>query len=207
MKYAARPDINKILDVGTWNGKGTTLCLVTGACMKGDVSRVSIVSVEANKELYGVACKTWETKPPFLHLLYGTLSKDIMKPHEVTKHPLFEKVKEHYQMHYTRDCCNIINAPEIDFQHAVVDLAVLDGGEFCGESDFRCCMGVRPRVIALDDINVMKNSNNYAWLLKNNMKWELKESGEDRNGWAIFERKKNHALEEILKQYHEKYGK
>ena len=61
-------------------------------------------------------------------------------------------------------------------------------------------------MIALDDINMIKNSNSYAWLMKNNEKWQLMESGQDRNGWAIFERKRNLELEKMLKMYHEKYG-
>lgn len=207
IKQAARSDINTFLDVGTWTGQGTTQCLAYGAHLKYGKSHISIVSVEANKKLHEIACQNWSAnKPPFLHLLHGTLSKDIMKPNEIMAHPLFEKVKTHYELHYTTDCFSIIGAPLIDFQGAKVDMVVLDGGEFCSESDFKCCMALSPKVIALDDINVIKNSNNYAWLLKNNKKWRLMESGEDRNGWAIFERQRNFNLEDMVKMYNEKYA-
>jgi len=207
VKYAARPDINKMLDVGTWTGQGTTECLAYGAHLKQLNSQLSIVSVEANSQLHKIACQYYgANKPPFLHLICGTLTKDIMKPNDIIKHPLFEKVKTHYELHYTKDVCHTINAPLIDFQGAKVDMVVLDGGEFCGESDFNCCMTLCPKVIALDDINVIKNSNNYAWLMKNNKKWQLMDSGEDRNGWAIFERKRNFDLEDMVKMYNEKYG-
>lgn len=206
MKEASRPGINKILEVGTWNGAGTTLCLVTGICMKNDTSKVSIVSVEANAEMYKTACKTWERKPPFLHLLHGTLSKEIMTPLEVESHPLFSKVKAHYDLHYMTDCNSIVKSPEIDFENTSVDMVVLDGGEFCGRADFRCCLKLNPTIIALDDINVIKNRDTYNLLIKHKQEWVLVDSGEDRNGWAIFRRNQKPTIEEILKMYAEKYG-
>ena len=207
MKQVSRPEINKVLDVGTWNGAGTTLCLVTGACMKDDTSKVSIVSVEANAEMHKTACKTWERKPPFLHLLCGTLTKEILTPTEIEAHALFSKVKAHYDLHYMSDCNSIIKAPEIDFQNASVDMVVLDGGEFCGQADFRCCLKLLPKIVALDDINVIKNRDNYNLLLKNKGEWVLIDSGEDRNGWAIFRRNQKTSIEEVLKMYTEKYNK
>jgi hypothetical protein len=205
--HAARSDINKILDIGTWNGQGTTECLVYGAQFKYPNKDLSIVSVEANKKYHEIACKYYsQNKPPFLHLLHGTLTKEIMTPTEVQAHPLFDKVKTHYDLHYMSDIQSIINSPEIDFENAKVDMVVLDGGEFCGKADFRCCLKLMPKIIALDDINVIKNRDNYNLLLKNKAEWVLVDSGEDRNGWAIFRRNHKSSLEEILKTYTEKYG-
>jgi hypothetical protein len=180
---ASESDYTSFLDVGTWNGQGTTKCLYDAV---GKREGVRIYSVESNAAMYGEAVAYWTPCPPSLNLLYGTLSKGAMTEAEIRAHPLFEDVEVHFNIHYEQDCKDLEGAPIVELP-AQIDMVVLDGGEFCGVADFRRASLLKPKVIALDDIRVMKNSENYQRLLAD-PEWELLGRGKDRNGWAIFRR-------------------
>jgi hypothetical protein len=183
MEIALESDYTSFLDVGTWNGQGTTRCLYDAV---GERPGAHIYSVESNAALYEEAVAFWTPCPPSLHLLYGTLSKGAMTGEEIRAHPLFEDVEVHYNIHYEQDCKDLEAAPIVELP-AKIDMVVLDGGEFCGVADFRRAILLEPKVIALDDIRVMKNRENYERLLAD-PEWEILGRGKDRNGWAIFRR-------------------
>lgn len=174
------------LDVGTWNGEGTTMCLYEGVANRKDLNDVRIYSVEANKEMLLKAVQFWKPiSPPFLQLIHGTLHKRIMTKEHVMKDSLFPSIKNHFDLYYEEERRVTTEAPELKLS-GVIDFVVLDGGEFSGRWDFEVALALDPKVIALDDINVMKNSYAYNYLLLDRSKWELHSKGNDRNGWAIF---------------------
>ena len=184
MEVASDPAYDTFLDVGTWKGGGTTLCLVRGAMNRLETK---IYSVEANQQLYHEACKNWENRPACLELLWGKLTNQIMLAHQIESHPLFKKIKEHYQLWYRQDVIDVARAPIVVLP-ASVDVVVLDGGEFTGAGDMERALQLNPKVIALDDIYVMKNCENYDMLI-NSEEWALWRHGTERTGWAIFKRR------------------
>ena len=174
------------LDVGTWNGEGTTMCLYEGIANRKHVNDVMIYSVEANKEMLLKAVQFWKpVSPPFLQLIHGTLHKRIMDRQHVMNDHLFPSIKNHFDLYYEEECRVIIDAPELKLS-GDIDFVVLNGGEFSSRYDFEVIMGLHPKVIALNDINVIKNNYAYNNLLLDRSKWELHSKGSDRNGWAIF---------------------
>ena len=46
--------IKNIVDIGSWNGIGTTLCCVLGAISRPIYQPVSIISLETNTEFYNI---------------------------------------------------------------------------------------------------------------------------------------------------------
>jgi hypothetical protein len=181
IELASESEYTSFLDVGTWNGQGTTRCLYEAV---GERPGVHIYSVESNAKMYEEAVGFWTPCPPSLHLLYGTLSKGALTEAEIRAHPLFNDVETHFHLHYAQDCKDLEAAPIVELP-AKMDMVILDGGEFCGEADFRRASLLYPKVIALDDIRIMKNRDNYERLLADS-EWELVGRGKDRNGWAIF---------------------
>ena len=173
------------LDVGTCVGQGTTLCLYLG--LKGR-SEAKLFSVEANRTMYEKACAFYTPRPENVHLLLGKLAGQIMGVHEICSHPLFEKVNQHFQLYYTQDVIDMCFSPTVG-NLPNMDVVVLDGGEFCGQGDMEAALKLNPKVIALDDINVIKNHANHKWLLQN-PEWKLLGTGPENHGWSIFERVK-----------------
>jgi hypothetical protein len=177
VKLARHPDYYTYLDVGTWNGQGSTKILVDNCLNK------RIYSVEANQSFYKIASDFYKPCPENLFLLWGKLSRSMMSSSQIECHPLFNVVKEHYRVHYKQDCIDFTRAPIVNLP-AYADVVILDGGEFCGEGDLERTLTLNPIVIALDDTKVMKNNDNNKKL--KNMGWTLLASGDDRNGWSIW---------------------
>jgi hypothetical protein len=184
----ASDDNNKIiLEVGTWDGQGTTKCLVKGVLNQRNPLNAHIYSIEANKDFFNKAVKHWNNGPKFLHLINGTLHSDILSPHEITTHPLFHKVKAHYNLWYDDEKNSVKNSPTVRIQ-TPVDFAILDGGEFSTEGDWNVVKKQNPKIVALDDTSVIKCYNIRKELM-NSPYWKvLYDEPNDRNGWAVFER-------------------
>jgi hypothetical protein len=182
IKLAQNPSYKVFLDIGTWNGLGSTKILVDW--LHND-SLCKIYSVEANMSMYDIACSNWKEKPNCLELLYGKFSNEIMTEADVRAHPSFNDVKNHFDLHYYQDVIDFQKAPIVSLPE-YVDVVIADGGEFCGLSDMNCYLKLNPKIIALDDVNVMKNCDVKPYLLKNG--WVLTAEGNDRNGWAVLRR-------------------
>jgi hypothetical protein len=173
----------KYLDIGTCLGQGTTLCLYSGLKNRPETK---LFSVEANRTMYEKACDFYTPRPANVRLILGKMADGIMPVYEICRHPLFEKVNHHFQLHYTQDVIDMTLSPIVE-NLPNMDVAVLDGGEFCGAADMEAVLALKPKVIALDDINVIKNNANHNWLA-GNREWELLATGYDNNGWSIFRR-------------------
>jgi len=64
-----RSDINTVVEIGTWNGMGSTKCIADALLSRFDES--NLVSIESNRKMHEVAKRAWDD----LTLNY----KDFMK--------------------------------------------------------------------------------------------------------------------------------
>jgi len=197
VKLARHSDYYTYLDIGTWNGQGSTKILVDNCLNK------RIYSVEANQSFYKMATDFYNPCPKNLFLIWGKLSGSMLSMSQIESHPLFPAVTEHYKQHYKQDCIDFARAPYAQLP-AYADVVVMDGGEFCGEGDLAKVLTLEPIVIALDDTKVMKNFDNNKKLKE--MDWTLLASGDDRNGWAIWkcpdsDKKRYHDMYRYLEKY------
>jgi len=173
---------NTFLDIGTWNGLGTTLCLVNAL---NNRPNAKIYSIEANKSLHEIALKNWPSTPNNLELIWGTLSHKILSEEEIKANPLFPNIQEHFNIHYKQDVHDSVNAP-IATLPSVIDVVIMDGGEFCGEADLAAVELLNPLIICMCDTNVIKNSANLKKLLDDKRYVCLQNNTDSKNGWAVF---------------------
>jgi len=180
---ASNPRYTVFVEVGTWNGEGSTLCLAEGMMDRKDAN---LISLETNYTQWALAKKFWADRQHAfkLHLLHGRLGDRIMTDKEVLEHPLFERIKEHYALHYTQDVADFKASRRVHLR--ACDVVLLDGGEFSSYSDWKAVEGLSPRIVALDDVNVLKNAEVLKELLEAG--WKLIWKTEERNGAAILER-------------------
>ena len=89
-------------EIGTWNGRGTTRCVVQAIIDKENSEHNIFWSVEADPKFYDLAVNFYSDKyNSFLHLLKGTVNtKGVMTREEVQNHPLFQSIYGHYVLHY-----------------------------------------------------------------------------------------------------------
>lgn len=179
---ASNKEYSTFLDIGTWNGMGTTKCLIIATNSRPNTM---IYSVEANNTMFNEAVTNWKTMPPNLKLLYGRICETMMSYDEITTSSKFRDVEQHFLKHYGQDSYDFTNTPIVSLPEQI-DVVILDGGEFCGQGDFVATMKLCPKIIALDDTKCMKNNRNLDILLNDSRNWECLEMSDDRNGWAIF---------------------
>ena len=182
LEIARNPRYSSFCEVGAWNGCGTTKCIFEGIRNReGTV----MYSIECDKNMFAQAYEIWKNIPK-VHLLYGTLHRNIMTRDQVESHPAFHLVKDHYNLWYSTDLYTIQNSPLISVPNC--DVILLDGGEFSTQGDWDILYNSNLKVIILDDTFVIKTSNIRAQLL-NDTDWKcVYDTPSDRNGCSIFER-------------------
>jgi hypothetical protein len=193
--YAELPEIQMILEVGTWKGNGTTACLVEGIRKKLEKETslfCHCFSVESNLKFLMEANGLWMPRAlPFLQLMYGKLHSDgLLTRAQIEADQKYADVRTHYDLWYEQDRRDYAAAPLIESKYLPnqIHMIVLDGGEFSGYADWSSLKEKNPIIVALDDTNVMKNYKVYEELM-NDKAWEKRHGNNDRHGWAIFVRK------------------
>jgi hypothetical protein len=174
--------IKTICEVGAWNGEGTTACIYDG--FRGD--KKQLYSIEGDPEMYAQAARKWNGVPG-VQLMHGTLHRNIMSRDEVLAHPLFPKIRNHYNIWYDTEERACKTAPIV--QVPKCDCILLDGGEFSTQGDWNVLSHPDLKAVILDDVSVIKTSGIYAMLSASN-DWVCTFISYERNGSAIF-RKKN----------------
>ena len=176
--------IQNIFEVGSWNGEGSTICIMNSIINKPNSV---LYSLEANIDMYNKSVKFWSkfNTNNKLNLLNGTLHQKIADINELNK--LYNNNIPYFNEHYIPEkklleISNVININDINN----IDLIILDGGEYSSEEDFNILINKNPKVICLDDVNVYKCKKIRENLLNNN-EWKLyKENLNQRHGWSIF---------------------
>lgn len=176
---AKSPEVQSIVEVGTWWGLGSTYCIKKGLEARENPIREGY-SIECVRERYVEACRNLEPMPESFFLLWGSvISYEELKGLE---HKLSRKHKEWFE----QDLKHIKKAPFIGnpMEGQVVDLCILDGGSFSGLFDF-FRIGVNSKYLILDDTITFKHSKTRLYILSHN-NWEvLVDDLQDRNGYMI----------------------
>ncbi len=148
---ASLPEVNTIVDVGTWSGLGTTLCIIQG--IQGTDKK--LFSVELYPNMYTVAQENLKGyMNDNIKLLNGRLinRSDIEYPLPSDMNPSCQ----HYQLYYHTDMEYLDTQPlVIDELPDYIDLLILDGGEYTTYTEYQKLKG-RFTWLVMDDSNVLK---------------------------------------------------
>ena len=169
-------NFNNIVEIGTWNGLGSTK--VIRDAIKPNCQ---FYSVEASSHWYSEALKHNDPIPDNVHFILGRIvefneidDKDLTGDEPTW---LSEDIK-----HYEK-AQNVLNLLPLK-----IDLLLLDGGEFTSFAEFGK-LRERTEYIVLDDTKVRKNR--IVRKIINNSKKEftvLHDVKDDRNGFMIAKR-------------------
>lgn len=179
------------VEIGTWNGQGSTLCFRRG--LEEREKDWKFLSFETDKHFYDQAVAFHGEIDERFKLIYGRIIEieDIMKLDS-------NQVKEHFQFHAHADshhnwfnhdhqaytqCENKSNLlDDID-----IDVLLLDGGEFSTLAEFNYLKD-KTKIIMLDDVRELKTKQIHSILLKDG-DWECLADSQERNGYSIHKRK------------------
>jgi len=180
-KIALSDDVNNIFEVGTWNGQGSTVCIMNAII---DKEKSRLYSIEANPNMYNKAVDYWNNKDikNKLFLLNGTLHNKIPEIKNISLNK--EEIGWYIGEKNVISSANIISIDNINN----IDLILLDGGEFTTQGDFDILIKKNPKYIALDDVNCYKCNKIRSDLILSRNWVVLHENLNDRNGWTILKK-------------------
>ena len=179
-EIAKQPDVKTIVEIGTWNGAGSTRCIIDG--IKDSGSKKTFVTLESNKEQYELASQNLKPYTEFVESLYGRIIEvyDLVWLKNVTLGPeqqqwLWQDIEGY------KECPNVLD--KIPDQ---IDLLLLDGGEFSTIPEF-IKLKSRYKYLVLDDITALKckEINKQLSIKKDHT---LLKSDTERNGFSVFKK-------------------
>lgn len=185
--------LNNILDIGTWNGLGSTKCILLG--IENNINqnqKPKLISIESNKDKNIIAKNNLkyfiENNENNIQILHGSILKknDI---HDIqTIFPQLLNNSEFMRWHNI-DIINIENSPYLyDIIPNELDFVLFDGGEFTTYYEFEKIFLRCTKYIALDDVNAIKCMKIREFLKGHNDWIELNYINE-QNGFALFMKK------------------
>jgi hypothetical protein len=194
-KYSLDPKYKNYVEIGTWNGQGSTKCFMDGILSRTDDS--CLYTLEANIEFYSEASSYWNPfimtyriPYPKLKMLYGRIIEkeelvpiDEVKNHKIfNEHPWLEWRDRNIQEYDA--CDNILsNLPD------KIDVLLLDGGQFSTQAEWGK-LKERTQIILLDDTKTFKTEKIRDEIIKEKDTWEIIfDDTEMRHGTFIASRK------------------
>jgi hypothetical protein len=182
--FAQDSSATTFLEVGTWNGMGSTKCIIEG--LKKRQTPYKFWSLECNSEKSEIARKLYKIDNVHIlnEVLYNKMPEDIMENFPVLKeNPDF--------LHWLNvDIKNMSDKPlflERQGLPEIFDFVLLDGGEFTTYNEFMLLKD-RFRTIVIDDINTHKGPLIKKFLTENDDKYKIIIEHPERNGFLIARR-------------------
>lgn len=172
-EFIKKFDIQNVLEIGTWNGLGSTLVIYNALMSTG--STFSFMSIETDKIAYNYAKKNLK-KFPEIKLKLGRIIEviDLPDPNliDFRKHNLNpENIEWFYQdirrYKKTKNISSLLNDQ--------YDFILFDGGEFSTFAEFKL-LYTRTKFFGLDDIQTYKQYEVIEFIQKNKNKFQLIET-------------------------------
>ncbi len=170
-------EIVDILEIGTYNGLGTTKLILD--VMKSKNTDFNFTSIESDKIFYKEAVKNLKSYSNLVNIKLGRIIEINELPDiesiEFEKHGLSPANKEWYiqDLRRYKKTKNIFSELPNSF-----DLVVFDGGEFCTFPEF-IKLFPNTKYFALDDINTYKQYEVLKYIYENTSSFSLLENSPD----------------------------
>jgi predicted O-methyltransferase YrrM len=173
---------SNIVEIGTWKGLGSTLCIIK-AIIENGLNNANFISIESNFDFHKEAISNLQEFINYVKLLHGRLIgiDEVVSFCKERKSNVNNNwlVEDLYNMSTNNNIFNQI-PNEIDF-------LLLDGGEYSTYLEWKKLKG-RTSIVALDDVVEMK-TREINKELDNDPGYEQIILSNDRNGFAIYRKK------------------
>ena len=172
---AKNKNFKTYLEIGTWNGLGSTKCFIEGFKERNDDFK--FYSLECNSDKSRFAADLYKDVPNVYILNQTLLTEDDYKDAE----KVFPNMAKNW---YKNDMDNIKTCNNFEIEN--VDVVLLDGGEYTTYFEFQKIRD-KCNIIMLDDTNTDK-CRQIVIELKNDTNWKLMVEDDEHNGFAIFKK-------------------
>jgi hypothetical protein len=188
--------IKSALEIGSWDGSGSTSCFVEGmegfdnkslTCLEIDSQR--FLQLQKNMEKYPWVKCVNESSISYNSMIYKEFDKVWDSPYNGL--PRQWNPKEVVQGWFDRDIENLkkINTGFLEKDFSFYESVLIDGGEFVGYSEFKLLKD-RTNFFFLDDAFSAFKTREAANELISSVEWDCLDYHENtRNGFIIFKRR------------------
>jgi hypothetical protein len=179
--YASDKNFKTFLEIGTWNGLGSTKAFVNGFKSRND--DYIFYSLECNREKWFEASKLYQGNDK-IKLLNEVIWNDEPEDfYNIFPQILTNNMYKHWNevdLINMKLCPLFLERPDLP---EVFDLILLDGGEFTTYHEFQILKN-KCKVLMLDDINVDK-CRLIIQEITSDPKWKVIKTSNERNGYLI----------------------
>lgn len=182
----SKNNFNTVVDIGTWNGLGTTYCVLK-ALRDSNNTNTKLITIELYKEMFEAAkinLANYLSNPNFKMLLGR-----IVEFEEVYwfyhKKETANFTDPHAQLWYYTDMKLLIESTNVLSEIPdKIDLLILDGGEYTTYLEWQILKD-RVNLFVLDDTNILKCAKIKKEILSDNKYKILYDVTNERNGYLI----------------------
>jgi len=140
---AIDPDVLQIVEIGAWEGKGSTRVFAEAVSTRPETEPVSIVSLEAAKER-AIRAQKRNRKFRFVQIIWGSIVSEQDLDHQ--------GLSESENLWITEDINALKNCPQVlDLIPDSIDALFLDGGEFSTRKEYDLLFERVTKWLILDD--------------------------------------------------------
>lgn len=172
-------DVTNIVEIGTWNGMGSTKCILDGVLHSKKIKNV--YSLECNKIRHEEAKINLGFIPPTFKLIHGTIVKDE------ELEPIIKTLDNPTLKQWLTEDINWIKTTPyvLDELPEQIDFLIIDGGEFSGKIEWDK-LWKKCKYIILDDTNAIKHTDTKKFINENQDKISIIEDNTvERNGYLV----------------------
>jgi hypothetical protein len=180
-----REDVNTIVEIGTWNGLGSTMCVINSII--DSKKNKNFVSIELYPHMFNDAKFHLRDHLQYVTLLNGK----IIEFDDVYwfDHNIIDLENDaHANLYYKSDMEYLKNGVNVlDQLPEKIDLLILDGGEYTTYPEW-VKLKDRTKIVVLDDSRILKCSRIRQEIIESGNYKILIDELNHRNGFSCFER-------------------
>lgn len=171
------PDVLQIVEIGAWEGKGSTRIFAETASRRADVKSISIISLEASRE-HALRAEKRNKKFRFLQIVWGSIVSEQDLDHQ--------GLSESENVWITEDINALKNCPQVlDLIPDSIDALFLDGGEFSTRKEYDLLFKRVTKWLVLDDTRARKSASIAKEIRAGNTPFTIVVDSQQRNGFMI----------------------
>lgn len=183
-ELASNSENKTFVDIGTWNGLGSTKCFIEA--MKSNKESV-LYTIENNQEKYEYAKSIWTASIEEYNLNVNFLNGSLIKNDDIdlwiseNQISLDETQKYWLSIDKTNSINNLI------IECTSIDILLIDGSDYSGYLELILLKDIS-KYILLDDVNSLKNEMSRQYLLDSDEFELISEDLYSRNGYSVFKK-------------------
>jgi len=174
---ATDPDVSRIVEIGAWEGKGSTRVLAKAVSTRPDVNSVSIISLEAARER-AMRAKKRNRNFRFVEVVWGSI---------VAEQDLdYQGLNGNENDWIAEDINALKNCPQVlDSIPNSIDALFLDGGEFSTKKEYDLLFNRVTKWLILDDTQSRKSAAIAKMIREGTAPFVVVVDSYQRNGFMV----------------------